>query len=754
MNPQKESKEQSLLGKPLDRVDGRLKVTGEARYAADFSVPNMAYAVLVQSTFPAGTITRIDKARAIASSGVIAVLTSENVPKEMSPPTTPPSGESYRLLDSQVYFSGQSIAVVVAETLEQAERGALLVTVEYEATSAVARFEEHLDKAFIPGGSNRPPTSKRGDFDSAVKTADAKIEQIYRTPTEHHNPMEPHATLSVWNGDNLTVYDSTQGVSTTAQNLAEQFGLLPEQVHVINPFVGGGFGCKGQSWLHVPISAMSAKVVGRPVKLVLTRRQLFTSNGHRPPTRQEVVYATDKLGKLVAIRHHNFNHTSERNLFMEPSGTQAATTYSCPNVDVEHKLVRVNVGSPTFQRAPGESSGSFSIESSMDELAWQLGIDPIELRLRNYAEKDESVNKPYSSKSLKECYSKCAEAFGWSKRIQKVGGMRDGKWLVGYGMSTATYPASFRASSAKALMYEDGTVRILCGTQDIGTGTYTILTQIAADAIKISPGQVRVNIGDSSLPSAPGSGGSCSAASAGSAVHMAAQGLRGKVIGYATGSEDSVLSGLNSNELEVKDGRISSKKDPTKTMTYAEIMKKYNKKVVVQEAFAEPGVERGVPSAPIPFGSPPPELAYSMQGFGAHFCEVHVDPNFGMVRVVRWTGAFACGKILNEKTARSQFQGGIIWGIGMGLMEESLLDDKHARYVNTNLAEYHVPVNLDVPPIEIIMVDENDSLVNPIGVKGVGEIGVCGAAAAIGNAVYHATGKRVRDLPITLDKLL
>jgi xanthine dehydrogenase YagR molybdenum-binding subunit len=582
------------------------------------------------------------------------------------------------------------------------------------------------------------------------------VEQIYRTPIEHHNPMEPHGTVAVWNGNSLTVYDATQGVSNTAQNLAEQFGLLPEDVRVIDPFVGGGFGCKGQSWPHTALTAVAAKVTGRPVRLSLTRRQMFSSNGHRPQTRQANVLAAAKDGKLIALQHKAHGDTSRNDEFMEPTGGPASLLYSCANVDIEHWLVRLNVGSPTFMRAPGESSGSFGLETAMDELAVSAAIDPIELRLRNYAEIDESTGHRWSSKSLRECYARGAEIFDWSRRDPRPRSMREGRLLIGTGMATAAYPANFRPASAKALMYADGRVEIRCGTQELGTGTYTILTQIAADELKVAPSQVRVMLGDSHLPSAPASGGSCSATSAGSAVQAASRALRARVTQYATSDEVSPLWNVKASDIDGRDGRLFSKQDSSKSVAYTEILARYRKNVVEEQAAAMPGIERGSSAEGGSEGSEKATsgIARSMHGFGAQFCEVRVDGDLGTIRVTRWVGAFAVGKQLNAKTLRSQLQGGVVWGIGMALQEESLLDPRLGRFVNTNLAEYHVPVNADVPPIEIALIDEQDLLVSPLGAKGAGEIGITGAAAAIGNAVYHATGRRVRELPITLDKLL
>lgn len=746
---------QQVVGQPMDRVDGRLKVTGGAKYAAEFNLPGLAHAVLVQSTVARGRVRSMDADAARRAPGVIAVITPDNMPP-MPRPSVPPAGQSVPLLDKEILYSGQNVAVVVAETFEDAIRGAELVRVEYDAEKPAAVMEEHLNEAYVPQ-NGRGVQSKRGDFSSGAASAATKIDQVYRTPIEHHNPMEPHATVAYWEGNKLVAYDATQGVSTSAENLAELFGLTTEDVRVIDPFVGGGFGSKGQAWPHAPIAAMAAKVVGRPVKLALTRRQMFTSNGHRPETRQATVLGAGSDGKLVALQHQMHGHTSQLDDFMEPTGSLPSLLYSCPNVDILHHLVRLNVGAPTYMRAPGESSGSFSIETAMDELAVALNLDPVELRLRNYAETDESTGQKWSSKSLRECYQRAAERFGWAGRNPRVGSMRQGRYLVGYGMATASYPANFRPAGARARMYADGSVLIQCGTQDLGTGTYTILTQIAADALGVPPSRVRVEIADTALPKAPGSGGSCSATSAGSAVLAAATAVRAQVIGLATADHTSPLYNVKSSDIVVRNGRVSSKQDPSKAMTYAEILGHYGKKLVEQEAFARPGIERGGGQG-APQGTEPSDKGkgngYTMQGFGAQFCEVHIDPDTGMLRVARWVGAFALGKVLNEKTITSQLKGGIVWGIGMGLEEQTLIDPRYARYVNSNLAEYHVPVNADVPPIDVILVPEKDTLVSPIGAKGAGEIGITGAAAAIGNAVYHATGKRIRDLPITLDKVV
>lgn len=746
----------TYVGQPLDRIDGRLKVTGSARYAAEFRAPNLSFATLVAASIARGRVRSLVTTFAERAPGVLAVITAANMPR-MPRPSVPPAGDSSPLLDREIRYSGQIIAVVVAETHEQAQYAAELVHAEYDMLAPSANMERELARGFEPNTGNAPPSSKRGDVQSGLVAASTRVDALYRTPTYHHNPMEPHATVAIWNGEDLLAYDATQGVSNTAQNLAEQFGLAPENVRVVDPFVGGGFGCKGQSWPHTPLAALAARVVNRPVRLELPRRQMFFTVGHRPETRQAETLGSDASGKLAAIRHQAFNHTSELDDFLEPTGNTPSMLYSCANVEVTQHLVRLNLGSPTYQRAPGESTGNFAHETAMDELAVRLRLDPLELRLRNYAQSDEKTGHPWSSKSLRECYAAAAQSFGWSQRSAAPRSMRDGRWLVGYGMATAAYPANFRPAGAKAQMYSDGSVRVLCGTQDLGTGTYTILAQVAADTVGVPISKVRVEIADTRFPDAPTSGGSCSATSAGSAVLMACRALRGRVLAMALADEGSPLFNLKASDIETRDGVASARQAPARRMSYVEIFGRYGKRVVEQEAFAEPGRERGGGGG-APQGTEQAAKGgsgqYSMYAFGAHFCEVRVDADLGTVRVARWNAAFALGKVLNAKTLRNQLQGGIVWGIGMALEEKSLLDERYARYVNSNLSEYHVPVNADIPEIAIELIPEKDEFVSPLGAKGAGEIGITGSPAAIGNAIYHATGRRLRELPITLDQLL
>lgn len=728
----------SKIGDPMDRVDGRLKVTGAAKYAAEFAVPNLAYGALAKSTIAKGRVTKIDTSGAMASPGVIAVITHENKPESK----VPGFGEKLPLLDPEIHYSGQTIAVVVADSYEAAEYGAERLQIEYDTNQAEATLTDHLGQAILH------PGHKRGDADQGMAAAADKVEATYTTPTEHHNPLEPHATLAVWNGDNLLLYNSTQGVSGTQQAIAGQLMMDPAEVRVVDPFVGGGFGCKGTTWTHVTLAALAAKAVGRPVLIELRRKDLFTSNGHRAETRQTVAMGADSAGKLTAIKHIAYNHASIANDFVEGTGEPPASLYSCPNVHIGEHLVHLDVPPATFMRAPGWSSGSWGQETAMDELAYALGLDPLELRLRNHADTDESKKRPWTSKHLRECYLQAGDKFGWSARNPRVGSMKKGRLLVGCGMATASYPSPFGQSQARATLHKDGSALIECGTQDLGTGTYTILTQIAAETLGLDSSRVRVEIADTNLPPAPLSAGSVSATTTGSAVLHACRALIGAVLALASADPKSPVAGLTVADVTARDGRLASAKDPHKSAAYAQILEAAAKRTVQAEGLARPENPPGGR-----FESSDGD-SHSGQGFGAHFCEVHVDADLRTIRVARWVGAFALGRVLNAKTLTSQLQGGIVWGIGMGLMEETYIDPHFARFLNSNLAEYHVPTNKDVPDMEIILVAEDDTLISPIGAKGAGEIGITGVAAAIGNAVYHATGKRVRDLPITLDKII
>ena len=608
----------------------------------------------------------------------------------------------------------------------------------YESSRGVYTIETADAPPFTPKPSKmRPPWDEtRGDPNAA---APVKIAETYTTPIENHNPMETHGTVALWQDDKLTLYDATQGIFGVKKRIAEIFGIAPDDVRVVSHFVGGGFGSKGSPWSHVVLAAMAARVVRRPVKLVVTRHQMFSFVGHRPRTIQRLAIGAKRDGTLVSIAHDVVTHTSRFDDFVEPSALATRMLYACPNVRTSHKLVRLDLPTPTFMRAPGESTGSFALESALDEVAYACDVDPVALRMTNYAKSDPDEEKPWSSKSLDQCYRAAADRFGWSKRTRAPRSMRDGRVLVGQGMATATYPSRQWPASALAKMRADGTAVVVAGTQDIGTGTYTIMTQIAADALGLDVAKVRFDLGDTSYPETPVSGGSSTASSTGSAVSRASLALRDRIAEIAIADSHSPLFGLRAADLDAQNGTLVSKTNPSKSDDYVSILKRANRDEV----------EARVESKEMPG-----RKDHSCHAFGAHFVEVRVDEALHEVRVSRVVSAFASGKILNAKTARSQYIGGIVWGIGLALLEHTVRDERDGRVVTRDFSDYHVPTNRDVPDIDVIFVDETDPYVNAIGAKGIGEIGIVGMGAAIANAVHHATGVRVRDLPITLDKLM
>jgi xanthine dehydrogenase YagR molybdenum-binding subunit len=629
----------------------------------------------------------------------------------------------------------------VGSTLESAQEGAAAISASYLSAAVQSQLSSTAPDAYAPkrAGPGGQVDTTRGDIDAGLKSAAVTIDQTYTTPVQNHNPMEPHALTVVWQGDDhVTLYDTSQGIFGARKKMATLFGIPLANVRVISHFVGGGFGCKGSAWSHVGLAALAARVVKRPVKLVLTRQQMFSLVGHRPPTIQHLVLAADHGGKLLAVRHEVWSETSRFDEFIEPSAVQTRMLYSCPNVVTSHRLVRLDVPTPTFMRAPGESTGTFALESAMDELAVALKMDPLELRLRNYAERDEGEDKPWSSKSLRECYRQAATRFGWAKRRPETRSMRDGHSLVGYGMATATYPARQSGSSAIAKLRRDGSVVVQAGTQDIGTGTYTIMAQIAADALGMPVERVTFELGDTAFPETPGSGGSQTASSTGSAVKLAALALRDRLIESAVADPKSALYGLQSQSVNAAGGELLSA-DASKKDALSAIIERSGQPEISAQVSTKEKEER---------------KQFSLHSFGAQFVEVRVDEDSGEIRVARAVGAFAAGKILNPKTARSQFLGGMVWGIGFALQEHTVRDARSGRVVTRDLADYHVPVHADIPELEVISIDESDPHVNEIGAKGIGEIGITGMSAAIANAVFHATGKRVRDLPITLDQLI
>lgn len=735
----------TVIGQPINRTDGRLKVTGGALYAAEHPIPKLVHAVLVTSTIPSGRISAIDSTVAAKMPGVLLVMTHLNAPKlpdgGKAGAGSPPAGRMLNLLqDDQVHYNNQPIAVVVADTLEHAADAARRVRTSYQPQKATLDFEQAKLSTHPPKTvQGQFADTDRGDFQAGVRAATSQIDVTYTTPMEHHNPMEPHATIAAWDGDHLTLYDATQYVSGVRKTVAKTLGMPPEKVRVICPYVGGGFGCKGSTWSHVVLAAIASRQVGRPVKLVLERPQMFGPVGGRPQTEQRMLMAATDDGKLTAIRHNVTANTSFIEDWIEPSAIITRMLYACPNQQTTHRLAQLHVGTPTFMRAPGEATGSFALESALDELAYQLNIDPIELRLRNHADKDPKDGKPWSSKSLRECYKLGAERFDWARRNPQPGLMRAGRMLVGLGMATASYPANRQKAAAMARILPDGSALVRSGSQDLGTGTYTVMTQVAADALGLPPEKIRFELGDTNLPEAPVSGGSQSVASVAPAVQAAATAARRKLIGIAIADASSPLSGASVQDVTIDNGWLMRLSDPARREPIAAVIARHGGQPIEASASAEPGDEK---------------KQYSMHSFGAVFTEVHVDPDLGEIRVPRIVAVYGVGQLLNRKTARSQLMGGIVWGMGMALFEKTDVDLRTGRAVNGNLAEYHVPVNADVGAIDVTVVDEQDAQINALGAKGIGEIGITGVPAAIANAVYHATGKRIRDLPITLDKLI
>ena len=731
----------AMIGKPVDRIDGHLKVTGAAKYAAEFRVPNAVHAVLVQSTVAAGSISGFDLKEAQGMPGVLAIITPDNAGKLSHPDKVPQAVNGPLLQNMEILYNGQHVAVVVAETLEQAQAAGAAVHVTYNRGEAATSMDAMLNQAYVPKhfrNGARSPDSNRGDPDGTFNSGAVKLDATYITPIEHHNPIEPHATIAAWDGDKLTVWTSTQGIGGAQATLAGQFGIDKANVRVLCPFLGAGFGSKGNTWPPATLAALAARTVKRPVKLVLSRAQMFTSNGYRPRTVQKLKVAADINGTLVSLRHDGFNSMSQPSLgeFAEPVALATEMLYACPNVAVTHRLVGLNMPLPTYMRAPGEASGVYALESAMDEMAVALKMDPVEFRLRNYAETDPHENKPFASKALRACYEQGAKAFGWEKRSMAPRSMRDGNTLIGWGFATSTYPTNRMPSAVKVRMDREGNVVVQCGTQDIGTGTYTVMTQVAADALGTPMHKIRFELGDSNLPPAPVSGGSMTVASVAPSVQAACQALVDKIKDAALADRNSGWHGQSRDALQVRDGLVVG---PDRRVPVAALLERSNQNVVEAEVKTQPGDEK---------------KEFSMHAFGAQFVEVRVDPDLGEIRVSRFVGAFDAGHVLNSKTARSQLIGGITYGIGMALLEETLVDGETGRVVNSNISEYVMPVNADVPDIQTIIVPNDDKNSNPLGAKGVGELPMVGVAAAIANAIYHATGVRVRKVPIRVEDVL
>jgi xanthine dehydrogenase YagR molybdenum-binding subunit len=743
----------AVIGKPIDRVDGRLKVTGGARYAAEWQIENLAYAALVTSTVSSGRIKKLDASAAKEAPGVIDVIWHDNAmqlhsqEQEKRPVVDPENGEPLSPLQNpRILFNGQPIAVVIADSFERARYAASLVKVEYADSKTFVDFETAISERHVPEEEKGSPKKqeratdyKRGDPEKALRQAEVKVEQTYSHPAEHHNAMEPHATIAVWEGHKLTLYDKTQWVDNVRDQVALAFSMSADDVRVISPFVGGAFGSALRVWPHVLIAALAARRVQCPVKLVLTRAQLYSIVGYRPQTVQKLSLAATRDARLTAIDLEGIAQTSTYEQYTESLTDVAKYCYACPNVATRYRLVSMDVNTPASMRAPGEASGTFALESAIDELAEACNIDPLEFRIRNHADRDPEKDLPWSSKSLKECYRAAGEKFGWSQRNPKPGANRDGDYLIGHGMATATWPTYQSPATVFVRVLPDGTAVVRTAASDIGPGTYTVMTQIAADTLGLPLEKVRFELGDSKLPKAPVQGGSQTVASVGSAVQGAARAMRSKLIDAATRANDSPLYGKSAEDVTIEDGRLFVSGDSSRGQSFAELVKL-----------------SGQDALEVTHGWKPDDVEekFSIHSFGAHFVEVRIDSQLPRVSVLRVVSAFAAGRIINPKTAQSQAIGGIAGGIGMALMEQVDRDPRTGRVMNANLADYQVPVHADIGTIEVIYVDEEDKHVNPIGAKGLAELSLTGIAAAIANAVYNATGRRIRDLPIVPEKLL
>ncbi|GGM94866.1 acylaldehyde oxidase [Dyadobacter beijingensis] len=732
----------------LSRVDGHVKVTGAATYSAEYAVPGLVHAVLVTSTIARGSIKAFDLQEAETAPGVLAIITHLNAqpvpgwPAPKQPAERAPAGTAFRVFyDPFIYFDGQPVAMIVADTRERALHAASLVRVTYQQEPHQTHFEKNIGKAAIPLNVQRSKNSPFQDYTrgnaGAWAQAEIRIEAEYTIPTQHHQPLEPHAIVAVWEaGDKLTVYDKNQGVKSAQGQLAQAFKLPREHVQVVSPYIGGAFGSGIRVWPHTVAAVMAAKQVRRPVKLVLGREQMFTSVGYRPYTVQKISLGAGKNGQLQAIVHEGVGQTSMYEEHLERTVQGTRTIYACPNVTTRYRLLPLDVNTPTWMRGPGDATGMFALESAMDELAFALQMDPLEFRLKNYAESDPERNLPWSAKALRECYALGAEKFRWENRQMQPRAVSRNGMLVGYGMASSLYGFHRHPSKARAVLRADGSVTVQSATMDIGPGTGTAMTRIAAGVLGMNAKKIRFELGHSALPDAPGQNGSSTIPSVGSAVYVACESLKGKLLALAGEMDERFKAG---RQAVVRDGQVFGSDEDKDGLSFADILKHHHLNELEAAEESKSGAERD---------------QYSMYSFGCHFVEVQVHPLTGEVRVTRVVTCADVGAIINHKTARSQSIGGVVGGIGMALMEHSEMDHRFGRYVTSDFAGYHIPVHADIPAIEVYYIDKPDVHVNPIGSKGLGEIAIVGVAGAVANAVFNATGRRIRTLPITPDKLI
>ncbi|MFZ5739045.1 MAG: xanthine dehydrogenase family protein molybdopterin-binding subunit [Pseudomonadota bacterium] len=731
------------IGASIPRIDGPLKVRGAAPFAAEFALDGMLYAALMFSTVPKGRIATLETAAAEAAPGVALVMTHRNAPRMKPMPlfmTAEKAGGGDNLpimQDDRIHWNGQPIAVVLAETQEQADHAVSLIRATYEAEAALTSLATARAKGTEPGlFMGQPLKAEKGDAEATFANAPVRVDRRYSTPRHNHNAIEPHAATVMWQGDKLIVHDASQAVQHTAWSLGDVFGIAEDQVHVTSPFVGGGFGGKCL-WQHQVLGAAASKLAGRPVRIALSREGVYRMIGGRTLTEQRFAIGAEPDGRFVALIHTGVAPTSRQNAFPEPFILPTMSSYGSPNIKLEVETVHLDMLANTFMRAPGESVGTFAMESAIDEMAVALGIDPVELRILNQPTEDPLKGTPFSSRHIAEAWRAGAERFGWSKRNPTAASVRDGEWLVGMGCATATYPYHrMPGGAARITLTRDGAVKVEIAAHEMGMGTATAHAQVVAERLGLSRDQVTFAYGDSTFPGVVLAGGSQQTASIGASVIAAHHVLIKELLTLA--GNDSPLAGLSAEEVGTVNGGLAKLDDTSRHESYVSILTRSGRDHVSAEGSA---------SAPLE------TMHWSMHSFGALFCEVGVNSVTGETRVRRFLGSYDCGRILNPKTAASQFRGGIIMGLGLALMEETQFDERNGRIMNPSLAEYHVPVHLDVPEIDVIWTDIPDPRA-PMGARGIGEIGITGVGAAVANAVFNATGKRIRDLPLTLDKLM
>jgi xanthine dehydrogenase YagR molybdenum-binding subunit len=746
------------MGKPEPRYDGRLKVTGAARYSSDMPLNNPAFAFLVTSSIAKGRIEKLDLAEARAVPGVLDILTQDNTSELKGGRFGQNQSTSIDKLGPEIAHDGQIIAMVLADSYEAAREAAYKVKASYEIDPASATFGSAglkvEDATKVSERHKKVPN--KGDAEAALASADVVVDAEYATPTQHHNPLELFTTTCVWDGDRLTVYEPSQFVHGLKNGVAQRLGIDADKVHVVSRFVGGAFGSRGNMTPRTALVALAAKKLNRPVKLVPTRDQGFTIATYRAETRHHVRLGARRDGKIAGYSHEGWEVSSRPDPYVVAGVKESAHLYAFGDVRTKVNIVRADRNTPGFMRSPPVVPYIYALESAMDELAEKLDIDPIELRRINDTKTDPIDGKPYSSRSLMKCYDEAAAAFGWKRRSAQPRSMRDGDWLIGWGCATAVYPTHVAAVTARVRLMADGHVRVQTATHEIGNGVYTILAQLAAERLAVPLSMVTVEVGDSALPPAPVAGGSNSTASTCSAVLKACDAIRAKLFHAASTANEGALAGRSPADLNLTDGRAVASDGVTEKLE--DIFKRVGASAIeeyteyVPPAIKPEAIGRLYGGVSTQTGGP--EGEYTMYGLGAEFIEVRIHSLTREIRLPRIVGAFAAGRIMNTRTARSQYMGGMIWGISSALHEATEIDRKRARYVNDNLADYLMPVNADIQELQVILVPEEDDKVNPAGVKGIGEIANVGTAAAIANAVYHATGLRVRELPIRLEKLL